>query len=218
VRVRQPLAELVIAGGDLARLEPYLDLIADEVNVKQVRISDDFDAYATFRLQVNAREIGPRLGGETKNVIKASKLGDWNTLPEGGVSVAGHLLSEAEYEMLLQPRDGVKCESLSSNDAIVVLDFELTEDLVGEGFARDVVRAVQQARKEADLNVSDSIRLVLKLEDEWRRAVGPFRDYIAEQTLATAVDLDGDPGAKELFAHEAHFGDVSVRIGLARVD
>ena len=126
-------------------------------------------------------------------------------------------MADGEYELLLQPRDGISCESLSSNDAIVVLDLELTDELIGEGFARDVVRAVQQARKEADLDVSDSIRLVLKLDDKWRLAVAPFRDYIAEQTLATALDLDGDPGAKDLFAHEASFGEVHVRIGLARI-
>jgi isoleucyl-tRNA synthetase len=217
IRVRQPLAELVIAGSNLAGLESYLDLIADEVNVKRVRTSAEFDDYATFRLQVNARAIGPRLGKQTKDVIKASKLGEWSTLPEGGVMVAGHALSEGEYDMLLQPRDGVACESLSSNDAIVVLDLALTDELIGEGYARDVVRAVQQARKEADLNVSDSIRLVLQLADEWRRAVEPFRDYIAEQTLACEVNLDGDPEENGLFVHEARFGDTSVRVGLARI-
>ncbi|MBW2389274.1 MAG: hypothetical protein JRG89_12670, partial [Deltaproteobacteria bacterium] len=102
--------------------------------------------------------------------------------------------------------------------AIVVLDLSLTDELVGEGLARDVVRAVQQARKEADLDVSDSIRLVLGLEDAWRSAIDPFRGYIAEQTLATEVDLEGDPGAEDLFVHEASFGDSRVRVGLARVD
>jgi isoleucyl-tRNA synthetase len=216
IRVRQPLAELVIAGSQIAGLEPYLDLIADEVNVKHVRLSDEIDAYATFRLQVNARAIGPRLGGETKNVIKASKLGEWTALPDGGVSVAGHSLAEGEFDLLLKPKAGVTCESLSSNDAIAVLDLTMTDALVAEGLARDVVRAVQQARKEADLDVSDSIRLVLGLEQSWRRAIDPFRGYIAEQTLATEVDLDGDPGAKGLFAHEASFGDANVRVGLVR--
>ncbi len=217
IRVRQPLAELVVAGSQIAQLEPYLDLIADEVNVKRVRLSHEIDDYATFRLQVNARAIGPRLGGETKSVIKASKQGEWSALPDGGVLVAGHSLAQGEYDLLLQPRDGVACESLPSNDAIVVLDLALTDELVGEGLARDVVRAVQQARKEADLDVSDSIRLVLGLDDSWRRAIDPFRAYIAEQTLATEVDLDGDPRAEDLFAHEASFGDANVRVGLARV-
>ncbi|MFT5443735.1 MAG: isoleucyl-tRNA synthetase, partial [Myxococcota bacterium] len=217
IRVRQPLAELVVAGSNIAHLEPYLDLIADEVNVKSVRLSDEIDAYATFRLQVNARALGPRLGGETKNVIKASKQGDWETLADGSVSVGGHPLGDGEYTLLLQPRDGVACESLSTNDAIAVLDIELTDELVGEGYARDVVRAVQQARKEADLNVSDSIRLVLKLDPAWHTAVTSFGAYIAEQTLAGEIELDGDPAASGLFTHDASFGDVIVRVGLARL-
>ncbi|MCP5039533.1 MAG: isoleucine--tRNA ligase [bacterium] len=218
MRVRQPLSELVIAGSDTSQLEPYLDLIADEVNVKSVRLSDQIDQYATFRLQVNARAIGPRLGGATKAVIKASKQGQWESLPDGGVSVAGHPLSEGEYDLLLQPREGVACHSLSTNDAIAVLDLELTDQLTGEGYARDVVRAVQQARKEAELDVSDRIRLVLGLDAGWREAVEPFRSYIAEQTLAGELDLDGDTGAAGLFTHEARFADVSVRVGLARIE
>ena len=216
MRVRQPLAELVVAGSNIAHLEPYLDLIADEVNVKSVRLTDEIGQYATFRLQVNARALGPRLGGETKNVIKASKQGDWSTLEDGGVTVAGHALAEGEYDLLLQPSEGVACESLSTNDAIAVLDLELTDELIGEGFARDVVRAVQQARKEADLDVSDSIRLVLSLDDAWKKAVAPFHSYIAEQTLAQQLDVDGDPNASGLFAHTASFGDATVKIGLAR--
>jgi len=217
IRVRQPLSELIVAGSNIAHLEPYLDLIADEMNVKNVQLSSEIDEYATFRLQVNARVIGPRLGGETKNVIKASKQGDWSASQDGGITVAGHPLAEGEYELLLQPKDGVACESLSTNDAIAVLDLTLTDELIGEGYARDVVRAVQQARKEADLDVSDSIRLVLALDDAWQQAVGPFRDYIAEQTLAKEVDFEGDPSAAGLFAHDASFGDISVRVGLERV-
>jgi isoleucyl-tRNA synthetase len=206
----------VVAGSNIAHLEPYLDLIADEVNVKSVRLSDEIGQYATFRLQVNARALGPRLGGETKNVIKASKQGDWSPLEDGGVTVAGHALAEGEYDLLLQPSEGVACESLSTNDAIAVLDLELTDELIGEGFARDVVRAVQQARKEADLDVSDSIRLVLSLDDAWKKAVAPFHSYIAEQTLAQQLDVDGDPNASGLFAHTASFGDATVKVGLAR--
>jgi len=214
-RVRQPLAELVVAGRNAARLEPYLDLIASEVNVKSVRLTEDIEEYATFRLQVNARVLGPRLGAETKQVIKASKQGDWRSLG-GGVEVAGHELGEGEFELLLQPREGVACESLPSNDAIVVLDLELSEELVQEGRARDVVRAVQQARKEAGLHVSDRIHLVLGLEEEWRSAVDRFRDYVSEQTLAMEVDLDRDPAGEDLFCHEATFGGSTVRIGLRR--
>ncbi len=218
IRVRQPLSCLVLAGSNVAGLEPYSDLISDEVNVKEVRLSDQIDEYAAFRLQVNARAIGPRLGGATKEVIKASKQGDWEAGADGGVVVAGHALDEGEYDLLLQPRDGVSCQSLSTNDAIAVLDLQLTDELIGEGFARDVVRAVQQARKEADLDVSDRIQLVVGLDDNWRNAVEPFRPYIAEQTLAAELDFDSHTDRAGHFTHEARFGDVEVRVGLARVE
>ena len=218
IRVRQPLSELVVAGSNCDLLEPYLDLIADEVNVKRVRLSTQIDEHATFRLQVNARQIGPRLGNATKEVIKASKQGLWERLADGSVRIAGHVLAQGEYDLLLQPREGMACQSLSSNDAIAVLDLELTQALIAEGYARDIVRAVQQARKEADLDVSDRIRLVLELEGDWRDAVDAFLPYIAEQTLAGELELDGDAGASGLFTHEANFGHARVRVGLARVE
>ena len=216
-RVRQPLAKLVIAGNHVAHLEPYLPLIADEVNVKEVRLSEQIDDYATFRLQVKSRVLGPRLGGDMKTVIKAAKQGDWSTTADGGVEVAGHRLEEGEYSLLLQPKEGVACEPLATNDTIAVLDMNLTEDLTREGLARDVIRAVQQTRKEANLDVSDSIRLVLRLDEDWRAAVDQFSSYVCEQTLAGSIDFDGDPEADGLFSHMTEFADVVVRIGLARI-
>ena len=215
-RVRQPLASLTVAGADTDRLRPYAELIADEVNVKEVRLTGEIDEYATFRLQVNSRAVGPRLGKDMKKVLQASKAGDWKMLDSGRVAVAGFELSEDEFALLLQPKEGVSCEALPSSDAIVVLDLELTEDLVAEGRARDVVRAVQQARKEADLHVSDRIRLAVDLSPEWRAAVEQFGDYVREQTLAETLDLDGDLG-DGLFVHEATLGGDAVRVGVARV-
>src|SRR5690606_2920464 len=142
---------------------------------------------ASFQLQVNARVLGPRLGPEMKKVLAAAKQGAWRTLPGGRVEVAGHVLERDAFQLRLVPKPGVACEPLSSNDAIVVLDLALTPELVEEGIARDVVRGVQQARKEAGLHVSDRIRLVLVPPPDWRGAVGRRRDWIAEQTLAVRV-------------------------------
>ena len=220
-RVRQPLAKLTVAGAESERLRPYLDLIADEVNVKAVELTDDIDAYATFRLQVNARALGPRLGKDMKKVLAAAKQGRWSKNSEGVVEVEGFALQEGEYELLLQPKEGVACEPLPTSDAIVVLDLELTPELVAEGRARDVVRAVQQARKEADLHVSDRIRLALDLPDDWQRDVEQFADYVREQTLATELDLAGtDLKTAELVelpgVHEAKFGDKRVLVHVTR--
>ena len=215
-RVRQPLRELVVAGAGLDAVRPYLDLIADEVNVKQVTLVEQIDAYATFGLKLNSKALGPRLGGEMKKVLAAAKAGDWTTRADGRVVVAGQALEEGEYSLTLQPKPGIVCQALPGNDAIVVLDLVLTPELVQEGMARDVVRAVQQARKDAGLHVADRIRLHLPLEGEWREAVEAFRAYVSEQTLASELALDGEPAAG-LSLHPATLGGRELRIGVARV-
>jgi isoleucyl-tRNA synthetase len=219
-RVRQPLQELVVAGGDNEKIRPYLDLIADEVNVKQVTLSEEIDAYATFGLRVDAKALGPRLGKETKAVLAASKQGQWSSLEEGRVEVAGHVLEAGEFSLTLSPREGIACRALPGNEAIVVLDLELSPELVAEGRARDVVRVVQQARKEAGLHVADRIRLVLPLPEDWREAVEAFRSYVSEQTLASELLLPrpGEEGSplSGLHLHPAKLGGQEVTIGLER--
>jgi isoleucyl-tRNA synthetase len=117
--------------------------------------------------------------------------------------------------VLLEAREGETCQALSSNDAIVLLDLDIDADLEREGRARDIVRVIQQARRAADLDVSDRIRLAIDAGTEWRDAVGAFRDYIAEQTLALEVDVTDSLG-DEYFVHQAWLGGESVRVGVRK--
>jgi isoleucyl-tRNA synthetase len=215
-RVRQPLASLIVAGANNEAIRPYLDLLADEVNVKHVELSDEIDAYATFGLKVNSRALGPRLGKQMKTVLQAAKRGEWKS-DESGVVVAEQRLAVGEYSLTLQPREGVACQALPGNDAIVVLDLTLTEELVQEGMARDVVRVVQQARKEAGLHIADRIRLALPLEGDWRAAVERFRDYVSEQTLATELSLGATDASRGGFLYPTKLGDQAVQISVERV-
>ena len=221
-RVRQPLAQLVVAGRDLEKIEPYLELIADEVNVKKVVLSEEIEAYASFGLKVDAKRLGPRLGPHMKDVIKASKEGRWTASADDKIQIGEFELEESEYTLTLQPREGVACQALPGNDAIVVLDLDLTPELISEGMARDIVRIVQQARKDSGLDVADRIRLHLPLEGEWRQALEDFREYVSEQTLTTELNLDpieepqGDPRSENIL-HTARFGGVDVQFSLSRV-
>jgi len=216
VRVRQPLKQLVVAGAGVERLRPYLDLVLEEVNVKEVVLSEAIESHATFQLQVNARALGPRLGPETKRVIAASKKGEWRSLDDGRAEVAGQILEPGEFQLLLRPAEGVACQALSSNDMIAALDFDLTEALVQEGQARDLVRLVQQARREAGLHVSDRIRLGVTAESGLQRALAAFRDYVAENVLATEIDLEGGLDDAALFIQDTRLGGEPVRITLAK--
>jgi isoleucyl-tRNA synthetase len=216
VRVRQPLASMTIAGPGAAALAPYAGLLADEVNVKEVRFAESIEAWARVQLAVNARVAGPRLGAAMKGVLAAAREGRFEPRANGAVAVAGEVLEAGEWQLRLEPKPGIACEPLASSEAIVVLDLVLTDALVEEGIARDVVRSVQQARKEADLHVADRIRLALVVPDDWRAAVERFRGWIAEQTLARSVDLVDALGADAQSRSEARLGDQTVRIGITR--
>jgi len=217
VRVRQPLRALVVAGADVERLRPFAELIADEVNVKSVELSSEIERYASFRLQVNARTVGKRLGKKTQALIAAAKAGHWRRLPDGSIDVEGEILAGDDFSIGLEARAGVACQPLAANDAIVILDLAIDEALAHEGVARDVVRAVQQVRREAGLHVSDRIHLALDLPADWRDAAQRFRAYIAEQTLATELTFDAAPEGAGFSSHAAEMSGESLRVALRRV-
>ncbi|MFQ5697626.1 MAG: isoleucine--tRNA ligase [Myxococcota bacterium] len=216
VRVRQPLRKLTLAGRGVDSLAPYLELIQEEVNVKEVALSEDIERFAHFRLQLDARALGPRLGAAMQPVVRAARSGEWRALEDGRVELAGVRLEAGEFSLGLEADPGVQCQALPSNDAIVVLDTELDPQLEREGLARDVVRLVQQARRDAGLHVSDRITLQLELPPAAREATLEFRDYVSEQTLALELELDGPPGA-DASVHRAKLGRDPVRIALTRV-
>jgi isoleucyl-tRNA synthetase len=216
VRVRQPLASLTIAGPNAARLAAFTSLIEDEVNVKRVATESAIDAFASFQLAVNARALGPRLGQEMKTVLAAAKAGKWERGADGSVTVAGQRLGGDEFALRLVPKPGVACQALASGELIVVLDFALTPELAQEGVARDLVRAIQQARRDAGLAVSDRIRLSLALDPAQREAARAFSGTIAESVLATTLDLDGALATTGMHVSEAKLDEGSVRIALAK--
>ena len=198
LRARLPLASLTIAGRDVAALEPLTALVRDEVNVKEVVLTDDLDAVGSFQLRPNARVLGPRLGKAVQEVIKAAKAGEWTASDDGTVSVAGQTLQPDEFEMALEAQKGAAAAPLRDNGAVVELDVEVTPELAAEGLARDVVRMVQQARKDADLRVTDRIVASLSLPQDAADAVDAHRAWVAEQVLATSLEVtvaDGEPSA-----------------------
>ena len=187
LRVRLPLASLTVAGPDAERLlAPFEDLIREEVNVKSVVLTDRTEGFGGFVLQVNPAVAGPRLGKNTQKVIGASRKGDWTRNDDGTVTVGGVVLQDGEYTLRLQPSDEATSRALPGDAGVVVLDTQPTSDLEAEGLARDVVRLVQEARKDEGLHVSDRIHLVIDPHghDDIAAAVEAHRAYIERETLA----------------------------------
>ena len=197
-RVRQPLASMTIAARDAESLEPFRSIIADEINVKDVVLSTDLDAVGAFELTVVPGVLGPRVGKDVQKVIAAVKQGQWTQDEATGVVTAGGIeLLESEYSLRLVAADPSRATTLPANTGVVVLDIDLTPDLEAEGVARDLVRLVQQARRDAGLHVSDRIALRLGVPDAVRVQVEPFATLITEPTLALSLTFEsGEPNAE----------------------
>jgi len=216
LRVRLPLRALTVATPDADRLGPFADLIADEVNVKAVEFTDQLGDYCERVLTVVPRVLGPRLGKDVQRVIKAVKAGEWS-LSDGQVTVAGIELRPEEYELKLVAADADHSAPLPGGVGVVVLDTTVTPELAAEGLARDVVRVVQQARRDADLDVSDRITLTLDAADQVVTAVGTHREFVTAEVLATTLEFGpvaGDEGAGG-FTGEVGDGE-TVRVRVTR--
>ena len=220
LRARLPLAELTVVHHDAASLEAFTGIIGDELNVKQVRLLDVASEEARSmgveqKLVVNARAAGPRLGKQVQQVIKGSKSGDWSVAEDGTVTSGGIELVEGEYSLDLVAGESSAMEGravgvLRGGD-FLVLDTRVTPELEAEGIARDVVRAVQAARRAAGLDVSDRIRLTVDGDEQVVAAVAAHRDLVAGEVLATALEVPASP------ADGAHAAEEKVTGGVVRV-
>lgn len=199
MRNRLPLAKLTVALPDTAALEPFADVIRDEVNVKNVEFTDDVDSVGSFRVVVNAKVAGPRLGGDVQKAIKAVKAGNYTR--EGDDVIAdGVRLSGDEYTERLVAENPDSTARVEGLDGLVVLDMELTEELESEGWAADVVRGLQDARKAAGLEVSDRISVELSVPEEKAEWAHRHESWIAEEVLATSFQVVTDGLGED--AHE----------------
>ncbi|MEV6525164.1 isoleucine--tRNA ligase [Longispora sp. NPDC051575] len=208
LRVRLPLARLTVATPGAEALRPFADLIADEVNVKEVVFTTDLGGYCEQVLNVVPKALGPRLGKDVQRVIKAVKAGEWSV--SGDTVTAGDVvLQPGEYELKLVAADAE--HSAPVGGGVALLDVAVTPELAAEGVARDVIRAVQQARREADLEVSDRITVVLDGSPTVQAAVSTHRDFVASETLALGVSFGPAPDG---FLGEV--GEEQVRVAVTR--
>lgn len=212
LRVRLPLANIRIIGNNASKLKEYSDIILDEVNVKNVEFVDEIGDLANLTLQINFKKVGSKLGAKMKEVLKASKQGFWEKKEDGKVQVLDVTLEAGEYEIKLLPKNVENTMPLSTNDALVELDTELTEELIVEGTSRDLVRLIQQYRKEADLDISDRINVdIISDSEKVKEAINAHRDYIKEQTLSLEVNLVEKSDKKHSFANKLDEKEITIK-------
>jgi len=208
LRVRLPLSKLTVAATKSDSLRPFADLIADELNVKAVDLTDDVGAYGRFELTVNARAAGPRLGKSVQDAIKAVKAGRGVLNSDGTLTADQIVLTADEYSSRLVAADEEYTAALPDGSGLVVLDGTLTPELEAEGWAKDRIRELQDLRKSSGLDVSDRIAVVIAVPPQraqWARA---HRELIAGEILAVSFEF-GEP------ADGVAIGD-GVRVSIAK--
>jgi isoleucyl-tRNA synthetase len=212
LRNRLPLHRLTVAHPRHGMLASLRDVITEEANVKDVVFADKPSEFGAEVLVLNPRIVGKRLSGAMKDVLAAAKAGNWRRLDAGAVEVVGHRIEPGEYEVRFQARQGLDAVAFDGNAGVVVLDTKVTPDLEREGLARDFVRLIQVARKDAGFNVADRIVVEVKAGPLTRDAVGAFIGAIREETLAVSLDFtEGTPAG---FVSEQKLQDEAVAIGV----
>jgi isoleucyl-tRNA synthetase len=199
-RVRLPLARLTVVSDDGAALGEFRSILVQELNVKSVDFTAlEPDSFARFgisqKLTVNSRAAGPRIGKQVQSVIRAAREGDWAASGET-VVVGGVELLPGEFELELQSSDATNAIAFLADGGFVILDTETTPELEAEGLARDLIRAVQDTRKAAGLDVSDRITMTIRGDAASDlAALETFESTIAGDTLATdlRLSLSDDP-------------------------
>ena len=205
VKVRQPLAAAVVVatGAERAAIERLGDVVREELNVRELRFVSAAEELGRLEVKPNYRALGPRFGREMPLVAAAVAALDpaevAQALREGrpvGISIGGrdHGLGAEDLLTAMQPLEGYQLEREGSH--AVALELALDDDLRREGLAREVVHAVQAARKDAGLAVEDRIALTLGGDPELLDAARAHEDYVGGETLATAIAYrDGDGAA-----------------------
>ncbi|MGH2852789.1 MAG: isoleucine--tRNA ligase [Solirubrobacteraceae bacterium] len=231
IKVRQPLAEAVVvaAGRERKAIERLAEVVREELNVRRVRFVADAEELGRYEVKANYRRLGPLFGKEMPLVAEAIAALDPGRVAAAvrdgaggesglGISVAGreHTLSAEDVVLTMRAPEGYSVEREGAH--AVALDLTIDEDLRREGRAREIVHAVQSARKSAGLAVEDRIELGLAGDPALLDAAGAHREYLAGETLAVGVTIDGTAAAGAAAEHreQAEIDGLAISIALTR--
>ena len=194
LRNRLPLQDVTIAGVDMRE---YADIIADELNVKEVKFLDNIKSVADSFVYLITPKIGARLGSALKEIIPSVKRGDY-TLDGDKLVVGEYTLNNDEFENRLTIKEGISGAALPDNTAVVVLNTEINGELIAEGLVNDALRFIQDSRKAAGLDVSDRIKMTYTADSGLYTAIEAHKKRIMHDALIVEMNI----GAAEQFTKQ----------------
>ncbi|QSX07693.1 isoleucine--tRNA ligase [Alkalibacter rhizosphaerae] len=194
IKVRQPLQKILVDGKYKDVIDYLVPLIKEELNIKDVTFEEDLHGFMDFTLKPDFKVAGPIFGPKVKVLAKALAQADTAELVSKVKSEGSIMLDldgeEAEVkeeylDVRISAKEGFNVQM--ENNVFVILDTTLNEDLLQEGYAREVVSKVQQLRKQSGFDVMDHIRLTLQADQDVAQAVKAFEEFIKGETLAVEV-------------------------------
>lgn len=220
LKIRQPLAAIHIVTRDEAArriLREMEDIIREELNVKEVVFRENEEELVEYSAKANFRELGPRLGKRMRAaaaVIEALSGAEIQQLMDGStlsIDVEGEPVDVTIDSVLVQRQEKENLKVLNEGSLTVALDPEITEELLQEGLVRDLIRAIQNMRKERGMEVTDRIAITIGADETMQTAVRNFEDYLRGETLAEELRLSDDGDGTDVSV-----GDTTVRVSIDR--
>jgi isoleucyl-tRNA synthetase len=199
--VRQPLPAVRVAGTEAGELGPeVLRLVADELNVKEVRLGAELGELVRRQVRLNPAKLGPKYGKRMRDLHAAVGRGEYTLREDERVELAGLLLEPDEINLRLEAVEGYAVAQ--DGGLVAALDTQLSPELVAEGRAREIVHRVQTLRKERGLNVEDRIHLRFAGDPELESVLATHSEYVQRETLARSLDAllthDGEAWSGEI--------------------
>jgi isoleucyl-tRNA synthetase len=225
IKVRQPLAEAVVVadGRERAAIERLVEIVREELNVRQVRFVEAADELGEYELKANYRTLGPLFGKDMPLAAKAIAALDPGRVAAAvrggdGIGIAvgdrEHTLTEQDVILTMKAPEGYSVEREGAH--AVALDLTIDDSLLREGRSREIVHAVQNARKSAGLEVEDRIELALGGDAALMQAAGEHEAYVSGETLAGRLVLgNGDATAMD-YSERTEIEGLALEIGLSR--
>ncbi len=224
IKLRQPLAAARINVGSQAAQEDLVELTAvlqEEINVKQVIVVSEVGELVNYKLMPNNRLLGPRFGkqfGAVRGALNALNPAEAARILQAGESlvlqVGGEEVSLSSEEVLVQTESQGGSAIASSKGVTVAIDIALTPELTQEGYARDIVRHLNNMRKEGGMEISDRVNVVWSAEGDVAAAFAAFGDYIQQETLA--LSLQADSAEADWYSQEVTVGGQTVTLAISK--
>ena len=203
IKLRQPLASMTVVADEKFHptIEKFLDVLKEEVNVKDIKIKSSAGSIVSIEIKPNYKVLGPKLKGDMKKVLKELEKVAAEEVAKKikqGIEVAGYVLKEEDINIVEKPAQGILAVEVEGLPMAVYLDTNITEELRLEGLAREIVRRIQAMRKEMDLQYAQKIRAFYVGDEELKKAIDEFKDYIMRETQSIELKEGEEKGyAKE---------------------